>query len=263
MINRTTDRVLLSQESVQHGRRIFEYPKTTHGMRSTVEKWGVDKHKDKPLDRLLLITGTGRCGTTWWARALQSVGLDVQHEKTGEHGTASLFFTAPDSDWYPRLPWLDADQKNHVGERKSDFRFKHVVQVVRNPLTCIPSMGPIFPSVNYEFFEMHGIIPPDIKPRLLRCAHAWYNLNRLAEEQSEYRWRLEDQNDFAWNRVMVMWGARSVQTGRRYPYPNLKPVNRGTGFRKSQPTTIADLAKLDRLLATNIQKMGRKYGYRL
>lgn len=246
--------------SAQTGRLMRHYPKTTYSLKSTCEKIGVAARVSKPEPRLLLITGSGRCGTTWWARALQSVGLDVQHERTGKHGTASLFYTAPDHDWYPSLPWYPG--RNHQGERRSDFRFKHVVQIVRNPLTCIPSMGPIFNGLNYEFLEETGVIPAGIKSRLLRCAHAWYGLNKLAEQQSEYRWRLEDENKKAWLHIMALFGHKPPYS-EAPAYPNLKPVNRGTGFRKSQPTTIAELATLDRRLASSIQRMGRKYGYKL
>jgi hypothetical protein len=242
--------------SAQTGRLMRHYPKTTYSLRSKCEKIGV-LPRVKQERRLLLITGSGRCGTTWWARALGTVGLDVQHERTGKHGTASLFFTAPDHDWYPMLPWYAG--RNHQGERKADYTFEHVVQITRHPLTCIPSMGPIFNGLNYEFLEETGVIPPGIKSRLLRCAHAWYGLNILAEQQCEYRWQLE-KNREGWRYLTSKLSAHMHDSG--LPYPELKPANRGTGFRKSEPTTYAALEQLDKTLAKSIKKMGERYGYK-
>jgi len=162
-------------------RKITVYPKTTYSLRSTCEKWGVKKSRGHEK-RLLLITGSGRSGTTYAAKTMQAVGLDIPHEKVGAHGTSSLFFLV-DSDWYPMLPWYPG--RNHVGERRSDFEFEYVVQIVRHPLKTIPSIGKIFNGLNYELFEEQGVIPKGIKNKMLRCAYMYYELNMLAEKQAD------------------------------------------------------------------------------
>lgn len=231
-------------------RKITVYPKTTYSLRSTCEKWGVKKSRTKE-QRLLLITGSGRSGTTYAAKTLQAVGLDVPHEKVGAHGTSSLFFLV-DSDWYPMLPWYPG--RNHVGERRSDFTFEYVVQIVRHPLKTIPSIGKIFNGLNYELFEEQGIIPKGIKNKMLRCAHMYYGLNMLAEKQADLRIQLE--------RYETSWPALMRLIGYKADFPaDVKPANKGHGYCASVPLTWAELDALDATLSHNIKLMTRRYGY--
>ena len=234
-------------------RKILNFPKTTYSVRSTCEKLGVAKRRGKPLQRLLLITGSGRSGTTYAARTMQAIGLDVPHELTGADGTSSLFFLV-DSDWYPALPWYPG--RNHVGERRSDYEFKHVLHVVRHPLKTIPSIGKIFNGLNFELFEEQGVIPKGIKNKMLRCAWMYYGLNMLAEQQATMRVQLE-RYEKSWPSIMRMLG-KSAST----PFPReVKPANKGTGYRASMPITWEELAALDSDLCENIKKMTRRYGY--
>ncbi len=233
-------------------RKIKMLPKTTYGLRSKAEKWHVDKlPKNKVEDRELLILGTGRCGTSMLSRMFQAVGLDVRHEKVGEFGTVSLFFNV-DSEWYPMNPWSKSSV--HVGERRSDFRFKHVWHVVRDPYKVIPSMTGIFPALNYEFFVDNGIIKPGIKPALLKCAHVYYELNKLAEKQASFRFKVEDMSEALWHKMLRKLGQKRC---------HMPVVSRGqaTGFRKRDPITWKDLDALDPELTSNILDMAVRYGY--
>lgn len=233
-------------------REIYTVPKTTYSLRSTCIKQGVKKRRGKPLKRMLLITGSGRSGTTYAAKTMQAVGLDVPHELTGEHGTSSLFFLV-DSDWYPSLPWYAG--RNHVGERRSDYEFQHVLHVVRHPLKTIPSIGKIFNGLNYELFEEQGVIPKGIKNKMLRCAWMYYGLNTLAEKQATMRVQLERYAQ-SWPAIMQMLRMEGT------PFPqHVKPANRATGFRASVPLTWSELDALDPELAQNIRIMTRRYGY--
>ena len=234
-------------------REIYTVPKTTYSLRSKCEKMGVKKRRGKPLKRLLLITGSGRSGTTYAAKTMQAIGLDVQHELTGADGTSSLFFLV-DSEWYPALPWYPG--RNHVGERRSDYEFQYVLHVVRHPLKTIPSIGKIFNGLNYELFEEQGVIPIGIKNKMLRCAWMYYGLNLLAEKQATMRVQLE-RYEHSWPAIMRMLG---MSRGTLFPR-HVKPANRGTGFRASVPVTWEDLDALDPELAMNIRKMTRRYGY--
>ena len=231
-------------------RKITVHPKTTYSLRSTCEKWGVKKSRGHEK-RLLLITGSGRSGTTYAAKTMQAVGLDIPHEKVGAHGTSSLFFLV-DSDWYPMLPWYPG--RNHVGERRSDFEFEHVVQIVRHPLKTIPSIGKIFNGLNYELFEEQGIIPKGIKNKMLRCAYMYYELNMLAEKQADLRVQLE--------RYATSWPAIMRLIGYKAGFPaHVKPANKGQGYRASVPLTWQQLIDLDAELAKKIMNMTRRYGY--
>lgn len=232
-------------------RKIYTLPKTTYSLRSKCEKWGVAKRRKKEK-RMLLITGSGRSGTTYAARTMQAIGLDIPHEKVGEHGTSSLFFLM-DSAWYPMLPWYKG--RNHVGERRSDFEFAHVVQIVRHPLKTIPSIGKIFNGLNFELFEEQGVIPKGIKNKMLRCAWTYYGLNMLAEKQAELRIQLERYRE-SWPALMRVIGYEGT------PFPaSVKPANRGLGFRAATPLTWEDLDALDPELSRNIKLMTRRYGY--
>lgn len=236
------------------GRMLWKYPKTTYSLRSTCEKIGVDKLKGRKIKRLIHVMGSGRSGTTFMAKCFQAIGLDVQHERTGRHGTSSLFFTAGDHHWYPALPWYKG--RNHYGERYSDFEFQWRIHVVRHPLKTIPSIGKIFNGLNYEFLEELGIIPKNIKNKMLRCAWVYYGLNTMAESRDPHMMvQLENiAND--WPNIMQVMGMGP------HPFPDLPPANRGTGFRKSEPLTWQELERLDEELCYSINNMSRRYGYR-
>lgn len=233
-------------------REIIKFPKR-RGQRSGAEKWGVEKLPPRKVreDKLVLVLGSGRSGTMHTSRVLTKAGLDIRHEHVGKDGTASLFFNV-DSDWHPMQPWTPG--KVHVGERRSDFNFRHILHVVRHPRKVIPSMGAIFPALNYEFFEDNNIIPLGKEPQLLRCAHAYYGLNKLAEEQAEFRFQLEDF-ERSWPRIRKLLGLDGV------PFPNIPHANKASGFRKRQPMVWSELHDMDPLLCRNIIKMAKKYGY--
>lgn len=234
------------------GRPIYVYPKTTYSLRAKCEKWGVDKRRIKQRRRVLF-TGTGRCGTTYIAKVMQIAGYDVQHEKCGTFGTASLFFLV-DSPWHPMLPWYAG--RNHVGERRSDYTFDVTIQLTRHPFNTIRSMSKIFNGLNYEYFEEAGVLPRDLKSSLHRCMYLYYALNALAEKQATLRVSLENVREY-WPDILEYCGL-----SRRIEFPEMvKPANRGTGYRKAAPMTWKEMVALDFTLATRIAEMARIYGY--
>lgn len=234
-------------------RKIKVFPKEPH-LRSTEEKWGVPPLKGAKIKKKLLVLGTGRCGTMFTAKALRTVGINVLHEKVGEHGTVSHYFVT-DSDWYPMAPWQDKAKKKHVGERRSDFEFENIFHIVRDPRKAIPSMTKIFGSVTWRFYEENGIIDEGIKSPLLRAMHLWYNHNNKAGHQADITFRLEDYAN-AWPRLMRKLGSKA-------PYPaHLKPMNKTGGFKSYTPMTFEQMAELDPVLANKIKKLALKYGYK-
>src|SRR5210317_297718 len=130
------------------GRKIKLFEKDRAGRRSRALKHGVNKTAGKKIRKNLLVIGSGRCGTTWLSQTLQAAGFDVKHECVGDHGTVSLFFQV-DADWYPFVPWVakEPGRVAHVGERRSDFVFDHVVHLVRHPLEVAASMQSIIPEL--------------------------------------------------------------------------------------------------------------------
>ena len=81
----------------------------------------------------VLITGTGRCGTGWMARALTAAGAPCGHEAA---------FTARrhgDCDWVAESSWLAAPYLDRLDG-------VYVVHLVRDPLKTIASRAATPPS---------------------------------------------------------------------------------------------------------------------
>ncbi len=239
-----------------HNRVINVFEKPAH-VRGSAECWGVRKLKGPKIKKKLLVLGSGRSGTTFTAKALRvAAGLDVKHEKVGEHGTVSHYFVV-DSDWYPMAPWKGWVEKGkmHVGERRSDFDFEHVVHIVRDPCKVIPSMTKIFDSVTWYFYVYNGLVPAGIKNPVLRAMHLWLNHNRKAAEQAHFSFQLE-RYQHAWPVLMDLLGIDA-------PYPaHLKPSNRSSGFKKAEPLSYKELAAVDKKLAAEIRELAYSFGYR-
>jgi len=76
-------------------------------------------------ERRLLVTGTGRCGTTWFTRALRAAGLEAHHERAfGVHRHG-------EGEWEVEVSWLAAPY--------TPVRGAYVVHLVRHPLEVIRS----------------------------------------------------------------------------------------------------------------------------
>lgn len=78
-------------------------------------------------DALILGVGHPRTGTGYTAKLLQSWGLDVGHEKIGEHGTVDWSLSVGGQSL-----WQPIDFKN--------YNWEHVVYCVRDPRKSIPSI---------------------------------------------------------------------------------------------------------------------------
>ena len=234
----------------ESGRAINVYEKERWAKNSKAEKWGV-KPRKKVENKFLLIQGTGRSGTKFSSNLFKKIGLDIGHEKVGEHGTSTHFFHS-DSDWYPYFPWMKGCA--HVGERLSDYYFEHSSHIVRNPLITIPSIQDIFGGIDFEFLEDNDMLEQGIKTKRLLCMHVYYNINKKLEDQTDYVFQLEKYRE-SWPVLQTILGLEDV------PMPELPPANKGTGYRKSEATTWDELSSLDPILTKNLKKMSRRYGY--
>ena len=88
---------------------------------------GVD-FVNKKGSKLILGVGHPRTGTGYTAKLLQSWGLDVGHEKMGEHGT---------------VDWSLAPASKSIWIGGVDFRewdWEHIIYCIRDPRTSIPSI---------------------------------------------------------------------------------------------------------------------------
>lgn len=236
-----------------NGRDIIVFPKESH-LRSSEEKWGVKPTKGIRVPKRLLVLGSGRSGTMFTAKALRTVGINVLHEKVGDDGTVSHYFVV-DSDWYPMAPWQDKQLKKHVGERRSDFEFKHTLHITRDPRKAIPSMTKIFGSVTWQFYVDNGLIPDIRKNATLRAMHYWLAHNKLSEKQADLTFNLERYQQ-AWPAVMEMLGTNE-------PYPaHLKPMNKTGGFRAYTPLTFDQMIDIDADLGKQIKHLAKRYGYK-
>lgn len=235
--------------------------------RGRAEKRGVAKLPAKQRQkRSLLVTGTGRCGTTWLSRVLTKCGLDMPHEYTGADGCVSHSFAA-DSDWYPYFPWDKKHRKIHVGERKSDFKFDIELLLVRHPLPTIASLSAVFLGIEYEWLEDNDIIPKGITDKTLRSMYVWHNVNAMLFNGGLGFFRMEDLirtdqlgrqtwEDF---RTMVQ-----EETSLKLPEqrPEIPRVNKGSGFRKPKPVTWKDLERRSAVLTRDIRVLTAAMGYR-
>lgn len=237
-----------------NGREIIVFPKESHIMRSSEEKWGVRRSKGARVKKRLLVLGSGRSGTMFTAKAMQTVGINVLHEKVGEHGTVSHYFVT-DSDWYPMAPWQEKQLKKHVGERRSDFEFERTLHIVRDPRKSIPSMTKIFGSVTWQFYVDNGIIPDIRKNSMLRAMHYWLAHNKLSEKQADLTFNLERYQQ-AWPAIMELLGENEA-----YP-AHLKPMNKTGGFRAYEPITFDQMIELDKDVGKQIRHLAKKYGYK-
>ena len=233
-------------------RVIHKYEKKRWGEKSKAEKWGVDK-TDSIESRDFLFLGSGRTGSQHISAVMKHWGYDVGHETTGLDGTSTHFFHA-DNDWYPMYPWTK--HCAHRGERLSDFEFKYRIHVIRNPLSCIPSIMKIFTTLEWEFAEDTGLLPSDSRgwSKLQRVMFYWLNFNLRAEQQCETFMRTEEL-------FMVLPKFMKEVIGQDVVWPEMKHKNRGTGFRKSVPTTYSDLYAEFPVIARGIRSLAKRYGY--
>lgn len=204
-----------------------------------------ERRSYKPeVERLVLITGCGRSGTTFIAKSLTSAGLDVRHEYLGKDGSAS---------WYMNVESTNAPYgcRSTVG-----LRFTHIFHQVRHPLKTIASIN--YSSHASSFAYVAAYVPEiDLThdSRLVQSAKYWYYWNLLAEAKAEWRYRIEDI-DSVWDEMSQRLGVfldRSVlsQQSRK---TNTRGDTGGLTWMQLQAEIPADLF-------ANIQSMALRYGY--
>lgn len=172
----------------------------------------------------LLVIGTGRCGTKYVSRLLQSAGLDVGHEKLGEDGIAA---------WRWAMP--------HVRKSHAFFRLVHVV---REPLACIASLQTI-QGGSWRWIIKHSPVQPSMSGTKRAMWH-WWHWNLLCQAQASATVRLEDLPLLAEDVFGVSVAADT-------------PTN--INARRHGPVTWDDLRRESATLTDAIRALARQYGY--
>lgn len=132
----------------------------------------------------LLVTGCGRSGTTWLARALRAAGVPAWHER------AYSLTRSGQGGWAAEVSWLAAPHRPPSGT--------YVVHFVRRPLATIASQaarGGLARSAGHplraydDYIYRHLPAVRDGGTQLDRCARFWVGWNELVN--ADERLRLE------------------------------------------------------------------------
>lgn len=259
-MSRDDDVALINESRLPHlrGRKLNFYeskdPVLTRSRKLMV---GVDMlPAHDQFSKNLLVVGTGRCGTEWLSKTFMQANLSVPHECVGELGTVSNFFHT-DHHWYPYLPWARDDvhrgRKAHVGERLSDFKFRHIVHIVRHPLKTVASMIGAFSAINYHWAYDCGVLKTvwDLEPSILVKLHYWRDVVKHCESFAHQTVPLNVAvAGSEWWHEMLERSAID-----KCPRPVLPPRNKSSGFNKRVPMTWDRVKELSKDLHDELREM--------
>ena len=199
----------------------------------------------------LLIIGCGRAGTSYISHVLKNIGLDIAHETYGKDGLSNWYF-APGSKM--------SHGPYGAGILFGQYKYEHVFHQIRHPLKTISSSQRFTPgSWRYAF----RYIPITVgKSLLYNCMEYWLYWNQIAEEISEWSYRIEDfQEQFLefCERIEEpdLFNEKSCQVIRDIP----TNINSRTG--RFVPATWDVLWKEDEELCKLILNQARRYGYEI
>lgn len=192
---------------------------------------------------MILVTGTPRSGTLTVSWLLRRHGYDCPHEKMGNDGTVSCYYTAK----WDYIPWAGKNLSPHEGEQfvdRTDFRTK--VLLVRHPLPCIASMSMIVNYPHIEWMQEHGLIPVDLpaektrKNKIHKLMHAWVG---TYERFADYKILRTEHLRKDWNKCF--------QWELQHPVPRM---HKSSGYRKAPKFTWRDLHMIDKELTERIRE---------
>lgn len=212
--------------------------------------------RDTPVimrDRFV-VTGSGRCGTTWLARALTRVGIPTGHESV---------FNPWDSGWPDDLraevSWVAACQMDRVIEP--------VALLVRHPLAVVKSMVEIgfftWDLTNSYHDPLSEAFPQvyDWRTPQDRALETWVQLNSAALTRAEVVLRFEriTRDPELFGRFLAWAGGNPRHAEEAVAEPGCnrhEPSRERTG-----ETYQADWANHDLDLAGRAQELARILGY--
>ena len=209
------------------------------------------RKKPGSIHRKILVTGSGRSGTTTMTSYLRDLDYNVDHENMGPDGTVSCYFFT-DHTWYPKGAQVDS----HVDDgHLSLYTFDTIIHLVRDPLKQIRSQATLYSKNHKIWLDEIGLVPLELRPNLLHAAKHWLELNRTVEKLTRKRIRIEElYTDEGWRKMSRWLGNAGDQPKRRH-------MNKATGYHKREPITWKDLETLDAGLTEQIKKLAGKYGY--
>jgi hypothetical protein len=219
------------------------------------------KHFIRPTERLLLILGHPRCGSSYAARAASSFGLEIGHEMMGKHGMASWMFAVDD---------LVAPFGRGYGLAPMNCSFKMVIQHLRDPFDAAPSImieNKVDPSLVYRrqhILDAFGFDITRYENPLDRAVASYLFWNKIVElRKPKFVFRIEKDLDrlvlflrkeFS-NTVPLQQNRRKIEKSNTFQ----EHFSR-TGM--SKPVVAdADWSKLDETLAASLRQFCKIYGY--
>ena len=203
----------------------------------------------------ILITGCGRSGTNYVARALSSIGFPFCHEGFPQKGIAAWPLAVKNDE---PMPWW-------MLFKQGDFVFKPVLHQVRHPLAVIASTQ-TFANSSWRYIEKFIPIKEN-DSLLLKCMKYWHYWNLKAEEVSEWTYRVESFPGIFPEFCEKMGHPELIEKKDKFTQM-VKTVNTRAKRLDKNPlklskksVTWSRLEAEDRELCALIRKQAQKYGY--
>jgi len=199
-------------------------------------------------ERLKIVaTGTGRCGTTFFTRLLQSVGRKCGHEQVFSQ---NILYLNNARKW-------DADSSLFAMPFVKEFDPQiKVVHLVRSPVACIESFLQIgyFDGSNWsagvmQFWVRHCSESFDQENDDSRAVAYWVDWNKMMSG-FHFRHRIEDDPAILLSRLGIEWEGKLDTTS-----------GRNNQIKRKYPGRKLDRSKVDEGLWSEMVELGKEYGY--
>ena len=203
---------------------------------------------DNKQTKDLLIIGCGRSGTTYISKFWKNVGLDIRHEKYGAHGLSNWYFT-------PGPQMTKGPFGAHIG-LFGDYTYKCIFHQVRHPLCTIASVMTLTPQ-SWNWLSSWVPIKKD-DSLLKKSMKYWYHWNRLAENNAELTYQVEQIDDVFeefCNRLERLDLFNSDNMNK------IKKMPSNINSRKHGDISWKDLEREDSALCNLIKEQAKRYGY--
>lgn len=193
-------------------------------------------------DKLIIITGCGRSGTTFSSKVLRRMGLEIGHERLRKNGVSSWYLTSK-------------RKKVQLGPSLYDLRSfnKIIIHQVREPLASISSMLSTG-SPSWRFLSNEIPISLEKDSKTLRAMKYYYYWNLQTENIADVRVKAEE---FLYKIESILLKYKIDFKTNNVTIDESSKVN----TRKHKKLDWDDLFKEDKNLAEKIVELGRKYGY--
>jgi len=145
---------------------------------------------------MFLITGCGRSGTSYTAKILRSIGVDVGHEKKGRQGVVSSIWLVKDTK-YPAY---------HDQHRPKSF--SPILLQTRDPVNAISSLTTALePSIRWNARHIPIEVPDrtDEMAVLRTAGRYWVRWNLRALSVCDYQYRVESLEE-EWETILGLIG---------------------------------------------------------